>query len=42
MNQVVLNKKVSIERCIAQARKYYAMKGEIPSRRIISGRTRLA
>lgn len=30
MNQVVLNKKVSIERCIAQARKYYAMKGEIP------------
>jgi uncharacterized protein YutE (UPF0331/DUF86 family) len=30
MNQVVLNKKVSIEHCIAQARKYYAMKGEIP------------
>ena len=30
MNQVILNKKVSIERCIAQARKYYAMKGEIP------------
>lgn len=30
MNQVVLNKKVNIERCIAQARKYYAMKGEIP------------
>jgi uncharacterized protein YutE (UPF0331/DUF86 family) len=30
MNQVVLNKKVNIERCIAQARKYYAMKGELP------------
>ena len=30
MNQVILNKKVSIERCIAQARKYYAMKGELP------------
>lgn len=30
MNQVVLNKRVSIERCIAQARKYYAMKGELP------------
>jgi len=30
MNQVILNKKVSIERCIAQARKYNAMKGEIP------------
>ena len=30
MNQVVLNKKVSIERCVAQARKYYAMKGELP------------
>ena len=29
MNQVVLNKKVSIERCVAQARKYYAMKGEL-------------
>ncbi len=30
MNQVVLNKKVNIERCIAQARKYYAMKGGLP------------
>ncbi|MGH8658956.1 MAG: type VII toxin-antitoxin system HepT family RNase toxin [Gammaproteobacteria bacterium] len=30
MNQVVLNKKVSIERCIAQTRKYYAMRGELP------------
>ncbi len=30
MNQVVLNKKVSIERCVAQARRYYAMKGELP------------
>ncbi|MGH8564121.1 MAG: type VII toxin-antitoxin system HepT family RNase toxin [Gammaproteobacteria bacterium] len=30
MNQVILNKKVSIERCIAQARKYYAMKGKLP------------
>ncbi len=30
MNQVVLNKKVSIERCIAQARKYYAMEAELP------------
>ncbi|MGH8656482.1 MAG: type VII toxin-antitoxin system HepT family RNase toxin [Gammaproteobacteria bacterium] len=29
MNQVVLNKKVSIERCIAQVRKYYAMRGEL-------------
>ncbi len=29
MNQVVLNKKVSIERCIAQARKYYAMEREL-------------
>ncbi|MGH7908626.1 MAG: type VII toxin-antitoxin system HepT family RNase toxin [Thermodesulfobacteriota bacterium] len=29
MNQVVLNKKVSIERCIAQTRKYYAMRGEL-------------
>ncbi len=30
MNQVILNKKVSIERCIAQVRKYHAMKGELP------------
>ncbi len=30
MNQVVLNKKLSIERSIAQARKYYALKGELP------------
>lgn len=30
MNQVVLNKKVSIERCIVQARKYYAMERELP------------
>jgi uncharacterized protein YutE (UPF0331/DUF86 family) len=30
MNQVVLNKNVSIERCMAQARKYYAMKRELP------------
>lgn len=32
MNPVVLNKKVSIERCIAQARKYYVMKTELPFR----------
>ena len=30
MNQDILNKKVSIERCIAQARKYYAMEGGLP------------
>ncbi|MGH8588327.1 MAG: type VII toxin-antitoxin system HepT family RNase toxin [Gammaproteobacteria bacterium] len=30
MNQVVLNKKVSIERCVVQARKYYAMERELP------------
>ncbi|MGH8468702.1 MAG: type VII toxin-antitoxin system HepT family RNase toxin [Gammaproteobacteria bacterium] len=30
MNQVVLNKKVSIERCVAQVRNYYAMKSELP------------
>jgi len=30
MNQVVLNKKVSTERCVAQVRKYYAMKSELP------------
>jgi len=30
MNQVILNKKVSIERSAAQARKYYAMERELP------------
>lgn len=30
MNEVVLNKKVSIERCIAQIDAYYALPGEVP------------
>jgi uncharacterized protein YutE (UPF0331/DUF86 family) len=30
MNEVILNKKVSIERCIAQIDKYYAQEGDLP------------
>ena len=30
MNEIILNKKVSIERCIAQIRQYYAMESEKP------------
>lgn len=30
MNEIILNKKISIERCIEQVRKYYAMASETP------------
>jgi len=30
MNEIVLNKKISIERCIAQIDKYYALKSGLP------------
>jgi uncharacterized protein YutE (UPF0331/DUF86 family) len=30
MNEILLNKKISIERCIAQIDKYYALKGDLP------------
>ncbi|NTU41558.1 MAG: DUF86 domain-containing protein [Nitrospirales bacterium] len=30
MNEIVLNKKISIERCISQIQSYYAMRGDIP------------
>lgn len=30
MNDIVLNKKESIERCIKQVRKYYGLAGEVP------------
>jgi uncharacterized protein YutE (UPF0331/DUF86 family) len=30
MNEILLNKKVSIERCIAQIDKYYASKSDLP------------
>ncbi len=30
MNEIIINKKISIERCIAQIRHYYAMESEKP------------
>lgn len=30
MNEIILNKKISIERCIAQIRRYYAIESEKP------------
>lgn len=30
MNEIILNKKISIERCVEQVRKYYAMTGDLP------------
>jgi uncharacterized protein YutE (UPF0331/DUF86 family) len=30
MNEIILNKKISIERCIAQIRKYYALESDKP------------
>ena len=30
MNEILLNKKISIERCVAQIDKYYALKGGLP------------
>jgi uncharacterized protein YutE (UPF0331/DUF86 family) len=30
MNEIILNKKISIERCIAQIDKYYALEGNAP------------
>lgn len=30
MNEIILNKKISIERCIAQIRKYYALDSHVP------------
>lgn len=30
MNEILLNKKISIERCVAQIDKYYALKGDLP------------
>ncbi len=30
MNEILLNKKVSIERCVAQIDKYYALKSSLP------------
>lgn len=30
MNEILLNKKISIERCVAQIDKYYAQKGGLP------------
>lgn len=30
MNEILLNKKISIERCVAQIDKYYTLKGDLP------------
>jgi len=32
MNEVILNKKISVERCVAQIGKYYSAKRELPLR----------
>lgn len=30
MNEILLNKKISVERCVVQVDKYYALKGDLP------------